>query len=143
MIIDRQLEAIFRMNQGRPVSIKVIAEVVNHIDQLLTLGGFIKDVMELGMGLNDFIKVLTVQSLFRFFDLPFEQSKLLRANVNGGEVGRIAFESAPDTKNLLHILPGKPFNSEPPLRESNHEIIPLEFMEGFPDRGPANPYLMG
>ena len=143
MVIDRVFEAIFGMNQGRPVSVKIVAEVVDHLDQFLAFGGFVEDVMELGMKLNDLIKVLTIQGLFRFFNLPFKESKPFRADVNGGEVGCIAFEGAPNSKNLLHILPGKFFNSKPSLRKSNHEIVPFKFVKGLPDRGPADPYLVG
>jgi hypothetical protein len=50
------------MEEGSPISIKIVAEIIDHLHQLLALTRFVKEVVEIGVELDDPIVILVPQA---------------------------------------------------------------------------------
>ena len=94
VVVKGVFEAVFGLNQGGSVSVKIVTVVTDHLDQFSALGGFVENVMKFGVKLDDLVEIPNIQGLLRFLDFLFKKGKLLRSDVNGGKVGRIAFQGA-------------------------------------------------
>jgi hypothetical protein len=57
MVFIRLAYAILDMEQGRPIPIKIVAEGIDHLDQFLALAGFVEEIMEFRVKLNDLITI--------------------------------------------------------------------------------------
>jgi hypothetical protein len=60
VVFEGVMYVFFGVKQGRPITEKIIAEVIDHLNEFITLTGFIEEVVKFGMELDDFIIVSTL-----------------------------------------------------------------------------------
>jgi hypothetical protein len=57
MILIGIADAIFYMEQGRPIPIKIVAEGIDHLHQFSALTAFVEEIMEFSVKLDELIIV--------------------------------------------------------------------------------------
>jgi hypothetical protein len=73
--------ALFGMKQGRAITVKIIAEIIDHLGEFFAPTGFIEKVVKLGMELDDFIIVSALQGFLRFFNFFLQIGYLFRGDM--------------------------------------------------------------
>src|SRR4030042_3533784 len=142
MVFDGITYGLFGAKQGRPVAVKIIAEVIDHLNEFISLTGFIEEVVKFGMELDDFIIVSALQGFLRFYNFFLKMRDLFWGDMKGGKKNGVAFEGTPDAEDFLHILFRKFPDGKTSLWESSDQLITLQSVESLPHRGTTDPNLM-
>jgi hypothetical protein len=142
MVFDRVSEAVFGMKQSRPITVKIVAEIIDHLNQLFALTGFIEEIVKFGVELDNLLIVAVFQGLLRFLDFFLQGGDFFRGDVLGSKVGGVAFEGGPNAEDLFYILFGEFPDGKSSLGESGDQIIPFQFVKGLPDGSTTDPNLV-
>jgi hypothetical protein len=131
------------MKQGRPVTIKIVTKIIDHLGELFALAGFVEEIVEFGVELDNLLIITVLQGPLRFLNFFLQDGDSIRGNMESGEVSGVAFEGTPNAEDFLYILFGEFPDGKSSFGESGDQIIPFQFVKGFPDRSATDPDLMG
>jgi hypothetical protein len=131
------------MEQGGSITVKIVAKVVDHFNELSTLAGLIEEIMKFCVKLDNLIMISFVQGVLRVLQLFLQGGDFIRSDMKGGQVSGITFKSTPNPKDLLHVPFGEFPYGKASLWKSGDQFIPLQLVESFPDRSTTDSNLMG
>jgi hypothetical protein len=78
MIVDRIIRTPFGTKEKRPVTVEIVPEVIDHLEEFFALAGFVNKVMKFSVKLDELFIVFLFESILRLFYFFLELGDLLR-----------------------------------------------------------------